>query len=93
MRPISSAKNERKDAAAYARSVGSYFEEIVSRVFDHYEAALARNGAVDFDDRYRLEGTDLYAQLADGLGLGPPRAPRSPPPGQPPPARRAAPSS
>ncbi len=47
---ISSAKNERRDAAAYARGVGSYFEEIVSRVFDDYEAALRRNGAVDFDD-------------------------------------------
>ena len=47
---ISSAKNERKDAAEYARSVGSYFEEIVARVFEQYEAALRRNGAVDFDD-------------------------------------------
>ena len=28
----------------------NYFEEIVGRVFERYEAALRRNGAVDFDD-------------------------------------------
>jgi DNA helicase-2/ATP-dependent DNA helicase PcrA len=47
---ISSAKNERRDAAEYQRSVGSYFEEIVGRVYERYQQALTRNGAVDFDD-------------------------------------------
>ncbi|MDA0353367.1 MAG: UvrD-helicase domain-containing protein [Chloroflexi bacterium] len=47
---ISSAKNERRDVAAYEREVGSYFEEIVARVYAKYQAALVRNGAVDFDD-------------------------------------------
>ncbi|MBT5774822.1 MAG: UvrD-helicase domain-containing protein, partial [Dehalococcoidia bacterium] len=47
---ISSAKNERIDADAYQRAVGSYFEEIVSRVYTRYQAALTRSGAVDFDD-------------------------------------------
>lgn len=47
---ISSAKNERRDVAEYQRGVGSYFEEIVGRVYEQYQAALARNGAVDFDD-------------------------------------------
>ena len=47
---ISSAKNERRDPAAYQRNVGSYFEEIVSRAYERYQAALTRNGAVDFDD-------------------------------------------
>ncbi len=47
---ISSAKNERRDAASFGRSVDNYFEEIVGRVFERYEAALRRSGAVDFDD-------------------------------------------
>ena len=47
---ISAAKNERMDAEAYRGNVGSYFEEIVARVYGPYEAALRRNAAVDFDD-------------------------------------------
>jgi DNA helicase-2/ATP-dependent DNA helicase PcrA len=47
---ISAAKNERRDAAAFQRGVGSYFEEIVGRVFEQYDASLRRAGAVDFDD-------------------------------------------
>lgn len=47
---ISAAKNERIDPDAYQRAVGSYFEEIVSRVYARYQDALGRSGAVDFDD-------------------------------------------
>ncbi len=47
---ISAAKNERVGAAQYEGRVGSYFEEIVSRVFQQYELALERSAAVDFDD-------------------------------------------
>jgi DNA helicase-2/ATP-dependent DNA helicase PcrA len=47
---ISSAKNERRDYDQYQREVGSYFEEIVSRVYQRYQQALTRSGAVDFDD-------------------------------------------
>ena len=47
---ISSAKNERKDAARVLHDAGSYFEEIVARVFERYQAALTKNSAVDFDD-------------------------------------------
>jgi DNA helicase II / ATP-dependent DNA helicase PcrA len=47
---ISSAKNERRDAARVLREAGSYFEEVVGRVFEQYQGALTRNGAVDFDD-------------------------------------------
>ena len=47
---ISSAKNERRDVAAYQQGVGSYFEEVVSRVYEQYQQALTRNSAVDFDD-------------------------------------------
>jgi DNA helicase-2/ATP-dependent DNA helicase PcrA len=47
---ISSAKNERRDAARVLSEAGSYFEEVVGRAFEHYQGALTRNGAVDFDD-------------------------------------------
>jgi len=47
---ISSAKNERIAADAYQRAIGSYFEEIVSRIYTRYQEALGRSGAVDFDD-------------------------------------------
>ena len=47
---ISAAKNGLIGPEAYARSVGSYYEEIVARVYAHYEHALRRCGAVDFDD-------------------------------------------
>jgi DNA helicase-2/ATP-dependent DNA helicase PcrA len=47
---ISSAKNERRDASTVLREAGSYFEEVVGRVFERYQAALQKNGAVDFDD-------------------------------------------
>ncbi len=47
---ISRAKNERRDASAYQRGVESYFEEVVGRIYERYEAGLRRSGAVDFDD-------------------------------------------
>jgi DNA helicase-2/ATP-dependent DNA helicase PcrA len=47
---ISSAKNERRDAAAVLRGAGSYFDEIVGRVFERYQQALRAAGALDFDD-------------------------------------------
>ncbi|MEX2376055.1 MAG: UvrD-helicase domain-containing protein, partial [Dehalococcoidia bacterium] len=47
---ISSAKNERRDAAGFQRQADHYFEEVVGRVYERYEAALKRSGAVDFDD-------------------------------------------
>lgn len=47
---ISSAKNERRSAAMFQRQADHYFEEIVGRVYEKYEAALKRSGAVDFDD-------------------------------------------
>ena len=47
---ISRAKNERRDAATTLRDAGSYFEEIVGRVFERYQATLREYGALDFDD-------------------------------------------
>ena len=47
---ISKAKSELATPETYAQMVASYFEEIVSRAYERYEAALAANNALDFDD-------------------------------------------
>jgi DNA helicase II / ATP-dependent DNA helicase PcrA len=47
---ISKAKSELATPESYAQTVASYFEEIVSRAYERYEAALAANSALDFDD-------------------------------------------
>ena len=47
---ISRAKSELRTAADYSQAVHSYFEEIVARVYGRYQALLAENDALDFDD-------------------------------------------
>ncbi len=47
---ISDAKNRLRDADAYGRMVGSYFEQTVADVFRAYERELHRMNAMDFDD-------------------------------------------
>ncbi|MDP3955548.1 MAG: UvrD-helicase domain-containing protein, partial [bacterium] len=47
---ISRAKSELLAPAAYGQTVNSYFEEIVARVYGRYQALLAENDALDFDD-------------------------------------------
>ena len=47
---ISAAKNERRDPASSLRDAGSYFEEVVGRVYQRYQVALRDSAAVDFDD-------------------------------------------
>jgi len=47
---ISDAKNKLRDADAYGRLVGSYFEQTVADVFRIYERELHRMNAMDFDD-------------------------------------------
>jgi DNA helicase-2/ATP-dependent DNA helicase PcrA len=68
---ISRAKSELSTAEAYARLVGDYFQEVVSRVYGRYQEALEDNNAVDFDDllmktvqlfRDHLDVLDKYAQ-------------------------------
>jgi DNA helicase II / ATP-dependent DNA helicase PcrA len=63
---ISSAKNERKDAARYRAEASSYFEEIVGRVYTAYDEALRRNGATDFDDLLSLT-LQLFEQVPEAL--------------------------
>ncbi len=47
---ISKAKSELVSASAYGQKVNSYFEEIVSRAYQRYQAQLTENNALDFDD-------------------------------------------
>lgn len=47
---ISKAKNELIDARGFQESVGGYFEEVVSKVYNRYEEYLKANNALDFDD-------------------------------------------
>jgi len=47
---ISAAKSRLLSPAAYGKRVGSYFEEIVHRVYQRYQELLNRGQAVDFDD-------------------------------------------
>jgi len=47
---ISDAKNQMIEARQYAAGPGSYFEEIVARVYRRYQELLLAANAVDFDD-------------------------------------------
>jgi DNA helicase II / ATP-dependent DNA helicase PcrA len=47
---ISDAKNRLRDADAYGKMVGSYFEQTAADVYRMYERELLRMNAMDFDD-------------------------------------------
>ncbi len=47
---ISGAKNQLVDAAAYAETPGSVFEEVVAEAFPLYEKRMLAANAMDFDD-------------------------------------------
>jgi DNA helicase-2/ATP-dependent DNA helicase PcrA len=47
---ISAAKSRLISSEDYAQWVGSYFEEIASRVYERYQVLLGKGQAVDFDD-------------------------------------------
>src|SRR4051812_36832723 len=47
---ISDAKNKLRSADEYRQMVGSYFEQTVADVYEHYERELHRANAMDFDD-------------------------------------------
>ncbi|PIP48638.1 MAG: AAA family ATPase [Chloroflexi bacterium CG07_land_8_20_14_0_80_45_17] len=47
---ISAAKSRLISAEGYAQQIQSYFEEVVQRVYQHYQQLLSQSGAVDFDD-------------------------------------------
>ena len=47
---ISGAKSQLLDSRGFALRRESYFDEIVSRIYDRYEELLAQSAAADFDD-------------------------------------------
>jgi DNA helicase II / ATP-dependent DNA helicase PcrA len=47
---ISDAKNKLRSAADYREMVGSFFEQTVADVYEHYEREIHRMNAMDFDD-------------------------------------------
>jgi len=47
---ISQAKNELQGPREHARTVGSYFADLVNRVYERYDGYLAANDGLDFDD-------------------------------------------
>src|SRR3712207_4232939 len=47
---ISDAKNKLRSAEDYRGLVGSFFEQTVADVYEHYERELHRMNAMDFDD-------------------------------------------
>src|SRR5690242_16006012 len=47
---ISDAKNKLRAADEYREMVGSFFEQTVADVYEHYERELHRMNAMDFDD-------------------------------------------
>ncbi len=63
---ISRAKNELRDAEEYARAAGSYFEEVVARVYRRYRDHLQAENAVDFDDLL-IRTVDLFAGSPETL--------------------------
>ncbi|PKB67898.1 MAG: hypothetical protein BZY82_01795 [SAR202 cluster bacterium Io17-Chloro-G3] len=63
---ISRAKSTLLDPAGFASTVGSYYEEIVLRIYERYQALLFKNRAVDFDDLI-LTTTQLFQRTPEVL--------------------------
>ncbi|TVQ30415.1 MAG: hypothetical protein EA376_13205 [Phycisphaeraceae bacterium] len=51
---ISNAKNELKDAARFQAEAGDFYARNIAKLYEGYEKALRRAGAVDFDDLLML---------------------------------------
>jgi DNA helicase-2/ATP-dependent DNA helicase PcrA len=47
---ISAAKSQMLTPAGYTQHSSSYFEEVVARVYEHYQQLLGQSNALDFDD-------------------------------------------
>ena len=61
---VSKAKSEGLSPADLQGRSGSYFEEIVARVFEHYTDRLAVNGGLDFDDLL-LRALELFEEVPE----------------------------
>ncbi|RYL93402.1 DNA helicase PcrA [Sporolactobacillus sp. THM7-4] len=63
---ISSAKNELKTAADFARTAEGPFDEVVSDVYAEYEKRLLKNQSLDFDDLI-MTTVHLFQRVPDAL--------------------------
>lgn len=63
---ISSAKNDLKTAADYAKAAAGPFEEVVRDVYKEYEKRLLKNQALDFDDLI-MTTIHLFQQVPESL--------------------------
>lgn len=63
---ISSAKARLLAPHEYRTQVGSYFEEVVARVYERYQELLVESNAVDFDDLI-MRTVHLYREQPDIL--------------------------
>src|SRR5205085_3239160 len=69
---ISDAKNKLRDADAYGRMVGSFFEQTVADVYRSYERELHRMNAMDFDDLLvrAVEVLQLFEEVRERYATG-----------------------
>ncbi len=63
---ISASKSQMIDAESHRLHVHSYFDEVVGRVFQRYQAILEGNNGVDFDDLL-LKAVQLFDRSPDTL--------------------------
>ncbi|MGG3989136.1 DNA helicase PcrA [Bacillus smithii] len=63
---ISSLKNELIDPESYSKQVGSYYERIVSEVYEEYQKRLRKNQSLDFDDLI-MTTIHLFQRVPDVL--------------------------
>ena len=63
---ISASKSQMIDAQDHRLHVHSYFDEVVGRVFQRYQAILEENNGVDFDDLL-LKAVQLFDRSPDTL--------------------------
>jgi superfamily I DNA/RNA helicase len=69
---ISDAKNKLRDADAYGRMVGSYFEQTVTDVYRAYQRELHRANSMDFDDLLvnAVNVLQLFQEVRDQYATG-----------------------
>ncbi len=63
---ISSAKNELEDPDQFAKEADSWFDQKVANCYREYQARLAKNNALDFDDLL-MKTVELFEQFPDVL--------------------------
>ncbi len=63
---ISAAKSALLTPVEYGRFAGSYYEEIVQRVYERYQQSLTESNALDFDDLL-MRTVQLFQQVPEAL--------------------------